>query len=163
MNLEVGGADRVVAAASPVRRDGQGPDVLGTLPRASLRIHQSREICVDGRRVRELRDHPHGPPIGGHELRLLLKSAQDHPPLPSEVRRADLDAKIISFHKNSSGTYGAPRITLTTTCRLPMRLPDRIPTDEAHPKTLFPPEYRILPAVDAWLADLTSADRSTTP
>ena len=40
------------------------------------------------------------------------KAAQDRPPLPSEVRRADLDAKIISFHKSSNGTYGAPRITL---------------------------------------------------
>ena len=32
--------------------------------------------------------------------------------MPSEIRRADLDAKIISFHQGSSGTYGAPRITL---------------------------------------------------
>ena len=40
------------------------------------------------------------------------RAAQDRPPLPSEVRRADLDAKIISFHKSSDGTYGAPRITL---------------------------------------------------
>jgi putative transposase len=32
--------------------------------------------------------------------------------LPSEVRRGDLDAKIISFHQSSDGTYGAPRITL---------------------------------------------------
>ena len=40
------------------------------------------------------------------------RAAQDRPPLPSEVRRADLDAKIISLHKNSKGTYGAPRITL---------------------------------------------------
>ena len=32
--------------------------------------------------------------------------------LASEVRRADLDAKIISSHKSSDGTYGAPRITL---------------------------------------------------
>ncbi len=32
--------------------------------------------------------------------------------MPSEVRRADLDAKIINFHKSSNGTYGAPRITL---------------------------------------------------
>ena len=39
------------------------------------------------------------------------RAAQDRPPLPSEVRRADLDAKIVSFHKSSSGTYGAPRIT----------------------------------------------------
>ena len=37
----------------------------------SLRIHQSREICVDGRRVREFRDHPHGPPLGGVDRRLL--------------------------------------------------------------------------------------------
>ncbi len=40
------------------------------------------------------------------------RAAQDRSPLPSEVRRADLDAKIISFHKSSDGTYGAPRITL---------------------------------------------------
>jgi putative transposase len=39
------------------------------------------------------------------------KAAQDRPPLPSEVRRADLDAKIISFHKASRGTYGSPRVT----------------------------------------------------
>jgi putative transposase len=31
--------------------------------------------------------------------------------LPSEVRRADLDAKILGFHKASRGTYGSPRIT----------------------------------------------------
>jgi putative transposase len=40
------------------------------------------------------------------------RAAQDRPALPSEDRRADLDAKIISFHKISDGTYGAPRITL---------------------------------------------------
>lgn len=40
------------------------------------------------------------------------RRAQDRPPLPSEVRRADLDAKIIDLHKSSQGTYGAPRITL---------------------------------------------------
>ena len=40
------------------------------------------------------------------------RAAQDRPPLPSEIRRAGLDAKIISLHKHSNGTYGAPRITL---------------------------------------------------
>jgi putative transposase len=40
------------------------------------------------------------------------KAAQDRPALPSEVRRADLDAKIISFHKASRGTYGSPRVTV---------------------------------------------------
>jgi putative transposase len=40
------------------------------------------------------------------------RAAQDRSALPSEVRRADLDATIISFHKSSDGTYGAPRITL---------------------------------------------------
>ena len=40
------------------------------------------------------------------------RRAQDRPPLPSEVRRADLDARIIDLHKSSNGTYGAPRITL---------------------------------------------------
>ena len=63
--------------------------------------------------MRELRDHPHGPPVGGLDRRLLpLESGPGRPPLPSEVRRADLDAKIITFHKSSDGTYGAPRITL---------------------------------------------------
>ena len=38
--------------------------------------------------------------------------AQVRSPLPSEQRRADLDAKILSFHKDSRGTYGSPRITL---------------------------------------------------
>jgi hypothetical protein len=33
------------------------------------------------------------------------------------------------------------------------------PGDNSHPKTLFLAEDRILPAVDAWLADLTSPDR----
>jgi len=40
------------------------------------------------------------------------RDAQVRPPLPSEQRRADLDAKILSFHKDSRGTYGSPRITL---------------------------------------------------
>jgi transposase InsO family protein len=40
------------------------------------------------------------------------RDAKDRPPLPSEQRRADLDAKILSFHADSHGTYGAPRITL---------------------------------------------------
>ena len=39
------------------------------------------------------------------------RAAKDRPALPSEVKRADLDAKIISFHRASHGTYGAPRIT----------------------------------------------------
>ncbi len=51
--------------------------------------------------------------LGGLDRRLLpLESGPGRPPLPSEVRRADLDAKIITFHKSSDGTYGAPRITL---------------------------------------------------
>ena len=33
------------------------------------------------------------------------------------------------------------------------------PGDDSHPKTLFLAEDRILPAVDEWLADLTSPDR----
>ena len=40
------------------------------------------------------------------------KEAQTRPPLDSEQRRADLDAKILAFHKDSHGTYGEPRITL---------------------------------------------------
>jgi putative transposase len=39
------------------------------------------------------------------------RGARDRPALPSEVRRADLDAKIVSFHKASRGTYGSPRVT----------------------------------------------------
>jgi transposase InsO family protein len=38
--------------------------------------------------------------------------AQRRDPLASEQRRADLDAKILSFHKDSRATYGEPRITL---------------------------------------------------
>jgi putative transposase len=37
------------------------------------------------------------------------KAAQDRPTLPSQVRRADLDAKIISFHKASRGGPAAWR------------------------------------------------------
>ena len=40
------------------------------------------------------------------------QEAQQRDPLASEQRRADLDAKILSFHKDSRGTYGEPRITL---------------------------------------------------
>ncbi len=40
------------------------------------------------------------------------RAAQNRPALASEVRRADLDAKIIHLHQGSNGTYGAPRITL---------------------------------------------------
>jgi putative transposase len=40
------------------------------------------------------------------------QEAQQREPLASEQRRADLDAKILSFHKDSHGTYGEPRITL---------------------------------------------------
>jgi len=39
------------------------------------------------------------------------RTALDRDPLPSETRRAELDAKIISFHRASKGTYGSPRIT----------------------------------------------------
>jgi len=38
--------------------------------------------------------------------------AQRREPLLSEQRRCDLDAKILSFHRDSHGTYGEPRITL---------------------------------------------------
>jgi putative transposase len=37
--------------------------------------------------------------------------AQQRAPLPSEERRAGLDAKILKFHRQSRGTYGSPRIT----------------------------------------------------
>jgi putative transposase len=40
------------------------------------------------------------------------RAAQVRAPLPSEQRRADLDAKILSLHRDSRGTYGSPRITL---------------------------------------------------
>jgi len=40
------------------------------------------------------------------------RAAQDRAPLVSEQRRADLDAKILTFHRDSRGTYGSPRITL---------------------------------------------------
>ncbi len=39
------------------------------------------------------------------------RAAQERPALPSEVRRVDLDAKILAFHRASRGTYGSPRIT----------------------------------------------------
>jgi transposase InsO family protein len=40
------------------------------------------------------------------------REIQTRAPLPSEERRANLEAKILSFHRASHGTYGAPRITL---------------------------------------------------
>jgi len=40
------------------------------------------------------------------------RDAQSRAPLPSEQRRANLEVKILSFHRASNGTYGAPRITL---------------------------------------------------
>ena len=39
------------------------------------------------------------------------RAAKDRAPLPSEVRRADLDAQVIAYHKASGGTYGSPRVT----------------------------------------------------
>ena len=39
------------------------------------------------------------------------REAQQREPLASEQRRADRDAKILSCHKDSRGTYGAPRLT----------------------------------------------------
>jgi putative transposase len=40
------------------------------------------------------------------------RTAQLALPGPRASHRADLDAKILSFHKDSRGTYGSPRITL---------------------------------------------------
>jgi hypothetical protein len=40
------------------------------------------------------------------------KEAQGRDPQPSEQRRANVDAKILSFHEDSRGTYGEPRHTL---------------------------------------------------
>jgi len=40
------------------------------------------------------------------------RAAQAREPLVSEQRRADLDAKIVTLHRASRGTYGSPRITL---------------------------------------------------
>jgi hypothetical protein len=37
------------------------------------------------------------------------KSTQDRDPLPSEQRRAERDQKILSCHRDSRGTYGAPK------------------------------------------------------
>jgi hypothetical protein len=39
------------------------------------------------------------------------KAAKDRPALPSEVRRAGLDAQVVAAHKASGGTYGSFRIT----------------------------------------------------
>ena len=39
------------------------------------------------------------------------KAAKDRPALPSEVRRAGLDAQVVAAHKASGGTYGSPRTT----------------------------------------------------
>jgi putative transposase len=39
------------------------------------------------------------------------RATQDRPLLPSQVRRAALDAKIVTFWRASKGTYGSPRIT----------------------------------------------------
>jgi hypothetical protein len=32
--------------------------------------------------------------------------------LPSEIKRNELDSKIIELHTNAKGTYGQPRISL---------------------------------------------------
>lgn len=32
-------------------------------------------------------------------------------PLPQKVRRQDLEAKVLTIHQESFGTYGSPRIT----------------------------------------------------
>ena len=40
------------------------------------------------------------------------RAAQAREPHVSEQRRADLDAKIVTLHRASRGTYGSPRITL---------------------------------------------------
>jgi transposase len=82
---------------------------LGKAAGTSLLAHQRREICVDGGGVRELRGHPYGPAVGGLGGRLLPLESSPGP--PSEVRRADLDAQIISFHKASGGTSCSPRVT----------------------------------------------------
>jgi putative transposase len=45
------------------------------------------------------------------------RAAQGRPALPSEVRRADLDAKIISFHRRRVGPTGRPGSPPTCTRR----------------------------------------------
>jgi transposase InsO family protein len=63
--------------------------------------------------VRELRGHPYGPPARGLRVGLLPLEGCEGPPSATERGPpADLDAKIISFHKASRGTYGAPRVTI---------------------------------------------------
>ena len=59
------------------------------------------------------------------------RAAQHRPALPSEVRRADLDAKIIGFHQNSNGTYGAPG--LSSTCTSPVTTSATTPWRPAWP------------------------------
>ena len=62
--------------------------------------------------MRELRGHAYGPAVGGIGFGLLpLEGSPGPSGAPSEVRRADLDAKIISFHTQSRGIYGSPRVT----------------------------------------------------
>ena len=48
-----------------------------------------------------------GVPCSGH---YKWRKSRDSGPTPAQQRRAELDAKVATFHAASDGVYGAPRI-----------------------------------------------------